>query len=67
MRLMQVRAVTADGGRLHLARSLVRVVGLALAIIPLFAGFIPVLFDARRLGLQDMLARTVVVHAPIVR
>jgi len=43
-------------------RSLVRLVGLVLAIIPCFAGFVPVLFDRRRRALQDYLAGTVVVY-----
>ena len=34
------------------------------AAIPLLAGFLPILFDERRRGLHDMLARTVVVEAP---
>jgi hypothetical protein len=38
-------------------------VGLTLAAIPLGAGFLPILFDERRRGLQDMLARTVVISA----
>jgi uncharacterized RDD family membrane protein YckC len=63
MRLMELRVLTTQGESLHLGRSLLRVAGLALAIIPLFAGFLPVLFDARRRGVHDMLARTVVVHA----
>jgi len=42
-------------------RSCVRLVGLALAIIPCFAGFVPVLFDSRRRALQDYMAGTVVV------
>ena len=33
----------------------------ALAIIPCFAGFVPVLFDSRRRALQDYMAGTVVV------
>jgi uncharacterized RDD family membrane protein YckC len=37
--------------------------GLALAIVPLFAGFLTVLVDDRRRGLHDILAGTVVVHA----
>jgi hypothetical protein len=37
---------------------------LVLAALPLFAGFLPILVDARRRGLQDMLAHTVVVRAP---
>jgi uncharacterized RDD family membrane protein YckC len=38
-------------------------VGLVLAIIPCFLGFLPVLIDDRRRGLQDMLAGTVVLYA----
>jgi uncharacterized RDD family membrane protein YckC len=60
MRIMRVRVVRADGGQLSVWRSLVRLVGLMLAIIPLFAGFLPVLFDRRRRALPDYLAGTVV-------
>ena len=41
-------------------RALLRVVALAIAIVPFFAGFLPVLFDRRRRALQDMVAGTVV-------
>ena len=37
--------------------------GLVLAIVPLFAGFLPVLVDDRRRALQDFLAGTVVLYA----
>ena len=60
MRIMRVRVVRADGGRLSVWRSLVRLVGLVLAIVPLFAGFLPVLVDSRRRALPDYLAGTVV-------
>jgi hypothetical protein len=43
-------------------RSIVRLIGLGLAIIPLFAGFLPVLVDDRRRALQDFMARTVVIY-----
>jgi uncharacterized RDD family membrane protein YckC len=49
------------------SRSLVRFIGLILAIIPLFAGFLPVLFDSRRRGLQDFLSGTVVLDADAPR
>jgi uncharacterized RDD family membrane protein YckC len=46
-------------------------VGLLLAIVPLFAGFLPVLFTARRRGLPDYVAGTVVVYddplSPVAR
>jgi uncharacterized RDD family membrane protein YckC len=62
----------ASGGIPGLRRSLVRLAGLVLAAIPLCAGFVPILFDAKRRGLQDFLAHTVVTDtddevAPVTR
>jgi uncharacterized RDD family membrane protein YckC len=63
MRLMHVRVVPQRGGqRLNAWRALVRTLGLALAIIPCFLGFLPALFDSRRRALPDYLAGTVVVY-----
>jgi uncharacterized RDD family membrane protein YckC len=62
MRLLRVRLRGPGGGAPSLGRSLVRMVGLVLAIVPLFAGFLPVLFTERRRGLHDYLAGTVVVY-----
>ncbi len=61
MRIMHLR-VERSGEAPSVWRSLVRLVGLVLAIIPCFAGFIPVLFDSRRRALQDYLAGTSVVY-----
>ena len=63
-RVMQIRVVTADGDSVKVRRGIVRCVGLVLAALPLFAGYLTILFDAKRRGLQDRLARTVVVEAP---
>ena len=63
MRMLGLRVTRADGTRLGVGRAIVRVVGLALAIIPFFAGFLPVLVDDRRRGIHDMLADTVVRYA----
>jgi uncharacterized RDD family membrane protein YckC len=62
MRLARVHVAGPDGRAPGALRSVVRVVGLALAIAPFCAGFLPVLFDRRRRALQDYLAGTVVVH-----
>src|SRR3954452_13557477 len=62
MRLMRLRVRRAEGGGLSVGRAIVRVVGLGLAIIPLFAGFLPALFDERRRALPDYLAGTVVLY-----
>ena len=62
MRLLRVRVLGPEGRPPSIGRSLVRLVGLVLAIVPLFAGFVPVLFTERRRGLPDFLAGTVVVY-----
>jgi uncharacterized RDD family membrane protein YckC len=64
MRSMGVRVEDVSGAPPSTWRSVVRLVGLALAIIPMFAGFIPVLVDDRRRALQDYLAETTVVRVP---
>ena len=64
MRLMALRVVNAAGDPPGFGKALVRFAGLVLAAIPFCAGFVPILFDERRRGLQDMLAGTVVVYAP---
>jgi uncharacterized RDD family membrane protein YckC len=63
MRLLRLRVQTAASGVPSVARSIVRLVGLVLSIVPMFLGFVPVLFDKRRRGLADFLAGTVVVYA----
>jgi uncharacterized RDD family membrane protein YckC len=64
-RVMGVRVVCATGGEpVTLRSAMVRLVGMLLAAIPLFAGFLLILIDDRRRGLQDRLARTVVLYAP---
>jgi uncharacterized RDD family membrane protein YckC len=62
MRLLRLRVRGANGDAPSIGRSIVRLVGLVLAIVPLFAGFVPVLFTDRRRGLPDFLAGTVVVY-----
>lgn len=61
-RIMQIRVVTPTGRRVRPVRALVRWVGMNLAMLPLFAGYIPLLF--RRRGFPDWLAHTLVVAAP---
>jgi uncharacterized RDD family membrane protein YckC len=62
MRLLRLRVRGPTGNPPSIGRSLVRFVGLVLAIVPLFAGFLPILFTERRRGLPDLLAGTVVVY-----
>jgi uncharacterized RDD family membrane protein YckC len=61
-RVMQIRVLTAEGGALKPRRALLRCIGVILAALPLFAGFVPILYDGRRRGFQDWWARTVVIE-----
>jgi uncharacterized RDD family membrane protein YckC len=64
-RLLEIRVCRAvDGAAPRASVALLRFAGVILAALPLFAGFLPILLDDRRRGVQDMLARTVVVTAP---
>jgi uncharacterized RDD family membrane protein YckC len=62
MRLLHLRLLGPGGRPPSLVRAIVRGVGTVIAIVPLFAGYLPVLFDGRRRGLPDLLAGTVVVY-----
>jgi uncharacterized RDD family membrane protein YckC len=65
-RIMRFRVLApgAKGGHISPRRALVRLLAMILAAIPLLAGYFMVLFDDRRRGLHDRLARTVVIDAP---
>ena len=62
-RVLRISVRPASGGRIRPRRALLRFVGLTIAALPLFAGFLLILVDDRRRGLHDRLARTVVVEA----
>jgi uncharacterized RDD family membrane protein YckC len=65
-RVMRIRVIDGrDRGRLRLRRAIVRFGGVIIAAIPLLAGFLIMLWDDRRRCLQDRIARTVVVDAPV--
>jgi uncharacterized RDD family membrane protein YckC len=61
MRLMAIKVLVRDGTRMTFWRSLRRLVGMVIAALPLFAGYLLILVDDRRRGLHDRIARTVVV------
>jgi uncharacterized RDD family membrane protein YckC len=61
MHVLDIRVHRLDGGRLSTAQSLRRLVGMVIAALPLFAGYLLILVDDRRRGLHDRLAGTVVV------
>jgi uncharacterized RDD family membrane protein YckC len=61
-RLMGVRVVRSDGGRLHLGNAIRRELAYVLSGI-LFLGYLWILFDNRRQGWHDKLAGTIVVYS----
>ena len=67
LRVMHLRVVTRSDAPPSVARAIVRLVGLILAIVPLCAGFLPALVDRRRRALPDFLAGTAVVYEPGTR
>jgi uncharacterized RDD family membrane protein YckC len=65
-RTMQIKVQTPEGDTISVRRAAIRCVGVLLAALPLFLGFVPILYDSRRRGFQDGFAGTVVVNAPAV-
>ena len=63
MRLMSIRVTGPGGGRPSLGRSFGRYLATLLAVVPMLAGYLPVLADGRRRALSDMLTGTTVVYA----
>ena len=63
MRALGIRVTTIAGERLTPRRSVLRVAAMIAAAIPFFAGYLLILINDRRMGLQDMIARTVVRYA----
>jgi len=62
MYVMNVRVRDKAGKPPSIARALVRVVATWISIVPLFLGYVTVLFDGRRRGLPDIVAGTEVVY-----
>ena len=62
MSLLRVRVRDRSGEPPSVGRSIVRALATWISIVPLFAGFVPALFDRRRRALPDLLAGTEVVY-----
>jgi uncharacterized RDD family membrane protein YckC len=67
MSFMGLRVVRPDGSPIGFVRAVRRLAGVYLAALPLGAGFLLILVDDRRRGLQDVIGGTVVVHDPFTR
>jgi uncharacterized RDD family membrane protein YckC len=60
--LLGLRVVRSDGRPVNLGRAVLRLIGYSIAALPLFLGFIWILFDNRRQGWHDKIARTYVIY-----
>lgn len=66
MRVMRIRVRRSlTDEPLRVRSAVLRLIGLFLAALPLMLGFVPILLNERRRGLQDVLGRSVVVHEPV--
>jgi uncharacterized RDD family membrane protein YckC len=62
-RAMRIRVVRMDGTALRPRHALARLAGMVLGL-PLLIGYVPILVNESRRGLQDAMAGTIVVDAP---
>jgi uncharacterized RDD family membrane protein YckC len=62
MRALGIKVLASTGERIRPRRGLLRVIGMTLAALPFFAGYLLILVNDRRRGLHDLIARTVVVY-----
>ncbi len=60
--LMGLQVVPLKGGRVGILRAILRYLGYIVSIIPLFFGFIWILFSSRRQGWHDKIAGTCVIY-----
>lgn len=60
-RVLGIRVLLTTGKTMSAPQSLLRVGATVLAALPLGAGFLPILVDERRRGLQDWIAHTIVI------
>jgi uncharacterized RDD family membrane protein YckC len=63
MRMLGIEVTDLEGKRLTARRCVVRVIGMVLAAIPLFAGYFLILLRDDRRGLHDLMARSEVRYA----
>ena len=62
-KLWRIRVVGEDGKPLSILQAGKRIGGYMLASLPVKAGLLPILWDARRQGWHDKIARTLVIEA----
>jgi uncharacterized RDD family membrane protein YckC len=61
MMLLKISIVQTNGSEITFGQSVIRYVGFILSILPLFLGFIWILFDEQNQGWHDKIAKTIVI------
>ncbi len=59
---LKTRVAKVNGGRIDWITAVFRAFAYMIAGLPLFLGFLPILFDKKRQGLHDKLTRTIVIY-----
>jgi uncharacterized RDD family membrane protein YckC len=62
MMLMKIKVADYEGGNISVLQAFLRIFAYLLAAIPLFLGFLPVIWTKKRQGLHDRLVRTLVIR-----
>ncbi len=60
--LVRIQVVRVSGEPLTFGPAFLRWVGYLISALPLFAGFVWIIFDGKKQGWHDKLAQTVVIH-----
>jgi|GEM_PF-3227115 uncharacterized RDD family membrane protein YckC len=55
---MNIAITDLNGNRISVSRATKRFVGRILESLPFFAGFLPILFDNKKQGIHDKIAKT---------
>ena len=63
MAVFGLQVVTVEGGRITMRQAAVRTLGLALCIATLGIGFLGIVYQRERRGLDDLVAKTAVVYS----
>jgi uncharacterized RDD family membrane protein YckC len=62
MAILGVQVVTVEGGPIAFRQAILRTLGLGLCILTLGIGFLGIVFQRERRGLDDLVAKTAVVY-----
>jgi uncharacterized RDD family membrane protein YckC len=66
-KVMKIKVVSEDGARISIRRSMARNLFKIISAIPIYLGFIWILFNKKRRGWHDMVAKTYVIETSALK